>query len=84
MNQPKPKKRNRRKPLQPCKYHEMAQIDIDRLKLERYYVPMALNAPVNKGKLDKKVVEVEEDYGFYLGNKKWEDVAPGTRGNYSF
>jgi hypothetical protein len=45
------------------------------LKLERYYVPIVLNGPVNKGKLDKKVVEVEDDLtDFYLGGRIWKDL----------
>lgn len=77
MNQSKSKRRTKRKFLQPCKYYEMASIDIDKMKLERYFVPMALNAPVNKNKLDKKVVEVEEGLAdLYLrGPRSWNEPA---------
>lgn len=33
MFQTKAKKRTKRKFLQPCKYHEMANVDIEKLKL---------------------------------------------------
>jgi hypothetical protein len=33
MYQSKAKKRTKRKLFQPCKYHEMANIDIDKIKL---------------------------------------------------
>lgn len=40
-------------------------------------MPIVLNGPVNKGKLDKKIVEVEEDISdFYLnGSRNWKEAA---------
>ncbi len=38
-------------------------------------MPIVLNGPVNKNKLDKKVVEAEEDFtDLYLGGRMWKDL----------
>lgn len=74
----KPKK-NRRKYLKPCKYNEMANLDLDKIRLERYFMPVALEVEgaAGKGKLDKKVVEVEEDISdFYLNSRAHLRSAP--------
>jgi hypothetical protein len=56
----KKNKKNRRKYLHPCKYSDMAKIDVEKIRMERYFMPVALDVEgaAGKGKLDKKVVEV--------------------------
>lgn len=81
MQSNKNKRKIKRKLLQPCKYYEMANIDIDKMKLERYYMPIALNGPINKGKLDKKIIEIEDIGSFYLnGSRNWKEPVSS---NYS-
>jgi len=59
----KKSKKSKRKYLQPCKYSDMANIDVEKIRMERYFMPVALDVEgaAGKGKLDKKVVDVEED-----------------------
>ncbi len=75
-------RKNKRKYLQPCKYNEMANIDIEKVRLERYFMPVALDVEgaAGKGKLDKKVVEVEEDISdFYLNSRtQWKCPTANT------
>lgn len=39
----KKNKKNKRKYLQPCKYSDMANLDIEKIKMERYFMPVALD-----------------------------------------
>ena len=72
----KKNKKNKRKYLYPCKYNDMAHLDLEKIRMERYYMPVALDVEgaAGKGKLDKKVVEVEEDISdFYLNSRaQWK------------
>lgn len=73
----KPKKKPRRKYLQPCKHSEANGIDLEKLKMERYFIPVPVETSegVQKGKLDKKVVEAEDDFtDFYFGKYGWKDI----------
>jgi hypothetical protein len=59
------------------------------MRMERYFMPVALDVEggAGKGKLDKKMVEVEEDMSaFYLSNRSnWKDnmVTPFNNNEYS-
>ena len=50
------------------------------MKLQRYYVPLALSGPQIKKQLDKKVVQVEDDLSdFYLnGPRSWKPTINHT------
>lgn len=78
----KKSKKNKRRYLQPCKYNEMANLDLEKIRLERYFVPVPLDVEgaAGKGKLDKKMVEVEEDISdFYLNSRMhWRSPSSGA------
>ena len=82
-------RKTKRKYLQPCKYNEMASLDIDKNRLERYVIPLLLEVEgaAGKGKLDKKIVEAEEDLSdFYLkSHSGWRDMntEAGMKSGYS-
>lgn len=82
-------KKGKRKYLQACKYSQIAGLDVQKMKMQRYYMPIALDVEggAGKGKLDKKVIEVEYDMSdFYLSNRNnWRDnfVLTSPNKNYS-
>ena len=84
--QDKKPKKNKRKYLKPCKYNEMANLDLDKIRLQRYFMPVALDVEgaAGKGKLDKKVIQVEEDISdFYLNTRahlRYSPLPPAKNG----
>lgn len=81
----KQKRKPRRKFLRASKFSEMAGIDTEKLKLERYFVPMDLGAEGSggRGQLDRKVVAVDEAEFYLHGRSGWKDNFAFPEKNYS-